>query len=447
MQFSAIKYHDAALNIRGMSIGTQAIWITVLVTLKIVLAGIASLTIGTEKTLSLSIALDLLFLTVGNLYSRALVVTYLYTCILCLSLYLSYHFEGIGKFTAGGDDQIYYDNFILLFNSFGIIDEYNSMGRTDLTTLLMVVASAPFRLVGFDFRSPVDYFLLQSSCLAPLGPLIKNISEKICKRRIGLLLFFAFTPYWYYGIVGREWPLYYISLLVTSIFISNNRSIIKLLVILIYFYLSFLVRFESVIIFGIFMLFHIRQKSFFLFMAACLALSLVYNFEYIRELNDFAVNKSQLIYFSNIEQSSGFGGALKYSDSIFIKPIFIIYLVFSPIPPYFYHSQTLENVLLLNGHLMWPIFILIIAFRFNRFKSLLVNSVPIRSAFASFSVVIIIMAFYGGTNRHYYPFIPHLFLAIPLLFSTQISFFQALKLPVLGIAFLSSLYIGLSVIL
>jgi len=70
----------------------------------------------------------------------------------------------------------------------------------------------------------------------------------------------------------------------------------------------------------------------------------------------------------------------------------------------------------------------------------------IRSAVAGFSVVILLMAFYGGTNRHYYPFAPHLFLALPLLFSTQRSFLQALKLPVVGLAFLSALYISLSVI-
>jgi glycosyltransferase involved in cell wall biosynthesis len=314
------------------------------------------------------------------------------------------------------------------------------MVRTDLTTLLMAVASAPFRLLGLDFRSPIDYFLLQSSCLAPLGPLIKRLSEKLSGKKISVLLFLAFTPYWYFGIVGREWPLYYIAILVTLIFLSNNRSIIYVSVALMCLYLSFLVRFESMIIFSIFVLFHIRKKTVFLFIATCLTLTLLYTSDYVNGLLDFAISKSQLIYFSKIEQSTGFGGALKYSDSFILKLFFILYLIISPIPPYLYHSQTVENILLFTGHLMWPIFVFIIVFNFNRFASLLVDSVGIRSAVAGFSVVILLLAFYGGTHRHYYPFIPHLFLALPLLFSTQRSFLQALKLPMLGLALLSSLY-------
>ena len=426
---------------------TQVIWITVLILVKLLLIGVTGASIGSEQSVALSLSLDLIFFSVGFLYSRALLVTYLFASTLCILLYLSFHFEGGAKFTAGADDEIYYDNFLTLVNSASFSDGYNSLLRTDLTSILLALASIPFRVLGFEFKSPIDFFLLQASCLAPLGPLIHKLSMRMYGRNVGISYFFAFTPYWYFGVVGREWPLYYIAILVTLLLSSNTRAVVYIIVFFIFGYLAFHVRLEAVFIFGLFMLFHIRNKRIFLAIVVVASISMLSASDYFSGVSEFAAEKSRLVYFSQIEQSTGLGGALKYSENILVKPFFILYLVFSPIPPYFYHERTLENFILLTGHLLWPLLILAIVFRWNKFIRILIDSAGILPAVMGFGSVILLMAFYGGTNRHYYPFIPHLLLILPMMFPTHRSLVHSLKRPFVALASIGAFYIGLSVIL
>lgn len=435
------------VTLGDLSTSTQAIWITVLVIVKLLLIGVTGATIGSEQSVTLSLSLDLIFLTVGFLYSRTLTVTYLFTSTLCMSLYLSYHFESGAKFTAGADDQIYYDNFLILINSANFSDGYNSLLRTDLTSMLLALASVPFRVLGIEFKSPIDFFLLQASCLAPLGPLIHKLSMKMYGRKVSILYFFAFTPYWYFGVVGREWPLYYLAIVVTLLFSSNNRVIVYIISFFVFVYLASLVRFEAILIFGLFVLFHIRNKLSVLAIVVVASISMLSVSDYISGVLQFATEKSRLIYFSQIEQSTGLGGALKYSENMLVKPFFILYLIFSPIPPYFFHERTLENFILLTGHLFWPLLVFAIGFRLRKFICILIGSVGILSAVVGFSSVILLMAFYGGTNRHYYPFVPHLLLILPMMFSMHRSLVHSLKRPFFALASLGVFYMGLSVIL
>lgn len=430
-----------------LSRSTQLIWVTVLVLVKLLLIGLTGLTIGSEQSVMLSLSLDLIFFTIGFLYSRTLLVTYLFTNILCMSLYLSYHFEGGAKFTSGADDEIYYYNFLTLINSASFSDGYNSLLRTDLTSMLLALASVPFRVLGLEFKSPIDFFLLQASCLAPLGPLIHKLSMRMHGRNVGISYFFVFTPYWYFGVVGREWPLYYIAILATLLYSFNIRIILYLTSFFVFVCLAFLVRLESVFIFGLFILFHIRNKRIFLAIVVVASMLMLYASDYFSGVLQFATEKSRLVYFSQIEQSTGLGGALKYSENMLAKPFFILYLIFSPIPPYFYHERTFENFILLAGHLIWPLLIFAIVFRWKKFISILIDSFGILPAAVGFSFVILLMAFYGGTHRHYYPFVPHLLLIFPMMFSMHRSLVHPLKRPFIALASIGTFYIVLSVIL
>jgi hypothetical protein len=442
-----LNYPKSLITLGDLSTNQQAIWIAVLAIVKLLLLGVTFFTIGSEQTVTLSLSLDLFFLTVGILYSRILGFTYLYTSILCMTLYLSYYFESGSWFTTGADDQIYYDNFLVLINSNGFFAGYDSLDRTDLTSALLALASAPFQVLGIQFNSPIDFFILQASCLAPLGPLIQKLSMTLYGKKISILYFYAFTPYWYFGVVGREWPLYYLALVITLLFLSNNRFIINMAFSFLGLYLASLVRFEAILIFGFFILFNIRNKMVFLAAVVLALMSMVSVSDYIMSLLDFATNKSRAIYFSQIEQSAGLGGALKYSENIFVKPIFIIYLIFSPIPPYFIHKPTIENFVLLFGHLFWPLLVFAFVFNWRKFIRIIVDSVGIRSAVVGFGTVILLMAFYGGTNRHYYPFVPHLLLILPLMFSIHKSFLFHLKRSMIILSCLGVFYIGIAVVL
>jgi hypothetical protein len=423
------------------------VWIMVLLIAKVLLLLLIASTIGSEQTVALALVLDLVYLILGILFSRTLCLTYCFTNLLCMSLYLSYYFETGANFTSGADDEIYYDNFRTVIGAASFSDGYETLMRRDLTTLIIALASAPFRLIGIEFKSPIDFFLLQASLLAPLGPLIQKLSMKLAGEKISFLYFIAFTPYWYAGVVGREWPLYYLALLLTLFLSVKGRTIFQFFPLLFFLYPASLVRFEAIFIFGIFLLFHFRLKIAFI-VTSIIAVTLIQFFsDYYLDLLQFATEKSRAIYFSQEEQSAGLGGALKYSENIFFKPIFILYLTLSPIPPYFFVHQTFENFILLPGHLLWPLLILSIVFRLRKFISILKGSAGIRAALIGFITIILLMAFYGGTHRHYYPFIPHLLLILPMMLSAPRFLGSAFKLPLVALVLAGVSYISVSVLL
>jgi hypothetical protein len=98
--------------------------------------------------------------------------------------------------------------------------------------------------------------------------------------------------------------------------------------------------------------------------------------------------------------------------------------------------------MLLVGQLLWPILILAMLIQKKIFFITLKEFPILKGAFYTFLFVIFLLTFFGGTHRHYYPFIPNLLLILPLMLANRNkSWISFAKIPMILITSLLILYL------
>jgi hypothetical protein len=358
----------------------------------------------------ISVILDAIYLSLWRLRDNGIYKSYLYFTIIALSLYLSYFFEMNQDHTYGGDDDFYSSMMEEVFNSdydYSLTDFFN--GRYSSFVYLISLLTYPFRLIGLHFDAPIKLALIYSALGSLLVPIYSKIYENIFKEEHNMWSILLFTPIVYYSIINRE-VLNYLAFGIYLYILSANKSKINEIVAMTgIFTFMYFVRPETAIAIPIlFSLSKMRSLKSIMYMSLGVLLILMIS-QYFTTYYLKSFEQGRAIYFNQDLNASGLGTTLKYSANPVLKIANFFYTFISPIPPYYFAVRTTEFFYLMIGHIFWYFIVLFYALNYKRIF-LSINSNTITLSFVLLSIYVGVVAYLGGTNRHYYTFIPALLL-------------------------------------
>lgn len=337
---------------------------------------------------------------------------------ICFLLYLSYYFESGQFHTYGGDDESYFLMIRdVLYGSrydYSFVDFVN--GRYSSYIYFLSLITYPFRLIGIEIDQPITLSMFHASLGSFLFPIYTGIYRKLFRANGYAWSVLLFTPVVYYSIVNREVLNFLAYALAINIILFSHSNIKKLFWLVFLFSFMYFVRPEtSIAIVFLYALNYLRSVKGIIYIGLGVVL-ILFLFRYFTTAYLKTLDIGQEIYFSDTGiNKSGIGYQLRFSKNIILRVLNYFYTFFSPIPPYFIHVRNSEYFFLSIGQSLWYIIILTYIYYFGKLRSHIRNSTPIASGFVIVIIYVAMVAYLGGTTRHYYSFLPVLLLPFDYL--------------------------------
>lgn len=336
----------------------------------------------------------------------------------CFLLYLSYYFEAGLFHTYGGDDESYYlmikDTFYGSRYSYSFENFVN--GRFSSYIYSLTFITYPFRLLGIEIDYPVTLSMFHAALGSLLFPIYTAIYRKLFNAKGYAWSVLFFTPLVYYSIVNREVLNFLAFALAIYIMLFSKNNVIKMLWIVFLFSFMYFVRPEtSFAVLLLYVLNYLRSIRGIIYIGIGVIL-IIYIFSYFTTAYVKTLAVGQEIYFANAEtNNSGIGYQLRFSNNILLKTLNYVYTFFSPIPPYYIHTKNTEFLYLSIGQTLWYVVIMTYIYYYRWLRYYLQRNLPIVSVFIIVFIYVAIVAYFGGTTRHYYSFLPVILLPFDYL--------------------------------
>lgn len=334
--------------------------------------------------------------------------------------------------TYGGDDEVYLK---LVQNTLN--DEEKNFTLKDFLSnrystyiYLSYFLILPFKSVGLQIDFPITLALFHSAVGSLIIPVYNAVFRKLTGiEKIPLSLFF-FTPLIYYSIVNREVINYLIFGAFLYYLIHNYNWIINTIRLVVSFTLMYFVRPEtsfSIIMLLFFYSLNSLKKSIICGLGL---LSVLFVLQFFTKKYIAPIEQGQKIYFGLPQEKnspSSIGAVLRYSDDIILKSANYIYYVFSPVPPYIFKYVNFENLFLSIGQLFWYYILYSLIRNYSNLRQFIHKEIFLANLLVLL-IYVFIVAFYGGTQRHYYTCVPMVLLSFDyLLYTNKLYLIKAAK--------------------
>lgn len=369
-----------------------------------------SLKLDSINILLVSVFFDIFFLLIAQWKGNVFFFSYCLLSAITFLLYFSYLLESGGLSTYGGDDEAYLE----MVNDFkspdgpGLSIYHFISNRYTTYVYLIYFISWPFDLIGIEIDFPVTLCLFNVAIGSFVFPLYANVYRRMTGMNALPVSIIVFTPLLYYSIVNREVVNYLLYGLIVYLLTGIGFWIFTSLKTVAIFTLMYFLRPEtsfSIIALQFFNSWNsVRNTK--IFIASFLLIMVVMQFytkQYIK-----TPDQGQRIYFNYRpvhDTETSIGALLRYSDNPVLKVLNYFHFVLSPIPPYFIKKANFENFFLSIGQLFWY-FVLFMVIRNYQLLRKYINTRLFIANVLVLAVYIYIIAFHGGTQRHYYAFFP-----------------------------------------
>jgi hypothetical protein len=393
---------------------------------------IFSLYLQSVNVFIITLILDVVFYLISTRKGHLVFLSYCFFTLIAFLLYSSYLLESGSYCTYGGDDEAYFKMVQNALNDdtriFSIQNFLNN--RYSSYIYLSYFLLLPFKLVGLQIDFPITLALFH----AAVGSLIIPIYNSIFRKLTGIskipFSLFLFTPIIYYSIVNREVINYLIYGVFIYYIISNYNWFINIIRLIVSFTLMYFVRPETSFSLGIFLFFNSINSLKKVLIFGLSFLSILFVYQFFTKNHVTAIDQGQLIYFqlpqANISQSS-IGSFLRYATNPIIKCLNYFYYVMSPIPPYVIRQYNFENIFLSIGQILWYCVLFSLIRNWEKLAECTKNRIFIANLLVLL-IYVFIVAFYGGTQRHYYTFVPIVLMSFDFLYyNNETSFIRTVK--------------------
>lgn len=307
-------------------------------------------------------------------------------------LYLSFLLETGEPYTYGGDDKGFVSRYI---NTTVRLSTKELFSGAYINYPLFYLANKA--LASVLTFIPIKYIHIALTLVnnALFSIVVLNYSKVLKLLNINRrLLYWSVLPILYFSsIFVRDVYIYCFFSFVLLFLVRGDMTVIKLFLLIA---LTFLVRPESAIILLVFCFARIQKHQRFL-VTVLVVLAILYLLPVIKDMFRNFEQLQEIYFNSMVINESGLSHRLQAIPGVLGGLVWYVYNLFKPLPPYFVSVQNFENFLQIWPNLVIYFFttVMIYSLLFSR------QRLNVLSVVWFYLASVAVVAFVGGTQRHY----------------------------------------------